>query len=319
MLEEYAMRASRVAYASAAAAALGWGAAPARATEFGAHVGPGCQGRDAIPAFERFAGRRLERTVDAYNQSSWKAYTSSIPWLAHCWSGVPIKLTVSVPMFPNDPAASLAAGTAGKYDAPTRQVAETLVKEGLAGTTIRIGWEMNGNWMPWAAAKDPKAFVAYYRRMVRIMRAVPGQRFRFEWTTAVGRHAIAPDTVYPGDDVVDVIGMDVYNEYWSPAQAKSPARFAYLRDQPYGMKWLVGFAARHHKPTAYSEWGSGTRHDGHGAGDDPYFFEQMIAWFKATHPLYASYWEVADPSYDDRLATGLHPKAAAAFRKGFAR
>jgi hypothetical protein len=287
--------------------------------QFGAHVGPGCLGRDSIPAYERFVGRKLERTVDAFNQSSWAAYRSSIPWASHCWKGVPIKLTLSVPMLVFDKDSSLQKGAHGDYDDLALLVARTLVNDGLDKTTIRIGWEFNGNWMPWGAAKDPHAFIAYYRRMVGLMRSVPGQHFQFEWTTGIGKHAIAPDAAYPGDDVVDIIGMDVYNEYWSTALSNPVVRFAWLKNQPYGLTWLRTFAARHGKPTAYSEWGTGTRKDGHGGGDDAYFIEQMAAWFRESGALYASYWEVVDPQYDDRLALGLHPQAAAAFVKAFAK
>jgi hypothetical protein len=149
------------------------------------------------------------------------------------------------------------------------------------------------------------------------MRAVPGQRFRFEWTTALGKQAIAPDRAYPGDDVVDVIGSDVYNEYWSPTLADPRVRFLWLVNQPFGLKWLRDFAAAHGKPTAYSEWGSGTRPDGHGGGDDPHFIESMAGWFRQTGPLYQSYWEVAGSGYDDRLSQGRHPRAASAYREAF--
>jgi len=288
--------------------------------QFGAHLSAGCDGRDAIPAFERFAGRKLERTVDFYNQSNWEAYRASVPWIANCWKGVPIALTLSVPMLVADHDSTLREGADGAHDDMALLVAKTLVGAGLGGTTIRVGWEFNGDWMPWAAAKDPQAFIAYYRRIVGIMRSVPGAHFRFEWTPTVGRNAIAPDQVYPGDDVVDIIGMDVYNESWNPIVMRSgpAARLAWLLDQPYGMRWLHEFAGAHHKPTAYSEWGAGTRKDGHGAGDDPYFIEHMAGWFCDSGAQYQSYWEAAAPDYDDRLVGGGHPLAAAAFVKAFA-
>jgi hypothetical protein len=287
-------------------------------TQFGAHVGAGCNGRAAVATFEAFAGRKLERTVDAIDQQDWKSIRSSAGWLSHCWSGAPLKLTVSVPMIPNGTQSSLAQGASGAYDDVFRDIAARLVQDKLSDATIRLGWEFNGDWMPWTAAKDPASYITFFRRIVGVMRAVPNQHFLFEWTPGIGQHAIAPDRAYPGDDVVDVIGMDIYNEWWSPQYAAPQARFAWLRDQPYGLAWLSAFAAAHRKPTAYSEWGSGTRPDGHGGGDDPYFITQMAAWFAATHPLYQSYWEVSDPGqYDDTLAQGRHPRAAAAFKAAF--
>lgn len=305
--------------AAAALLASGFGdapTAPAQATEFGVHIGGGCDGRRRLPEFERFAGRKVERVVDALDQRDWARLRSSVDWASRCWAGAPMKLTLSIPML-TDAGGTLREGAGGAYDGLFLDIARALVRDGHAAATIRLGWEFNGNWMPWRAAADPENFIAYYRRIVRLMRSVPGQRFQFEWTTAVGRRELPPDRAYPGDDVVDIIGMDVYNEQWSQTLAEPHVRFAWLLNQPYGMAWLKGFAAAHRKPTAYSEWGSGTRADGHGAGDDPYFFRQMAAWFKSSGALYQSYWEVRNDAYDDTVSEGRHPRAAAAFRTAF--
>ena len=64
--------------------------------------------------------------------------------------------------------------------------AKALVRNDLADTVVRIGWEFNGEWMPWAAAKDPESFKSYFRRIVETMRSVPGQQFRFEWCPDYG-------------------------------------------------------------------------------------------------------------------------------------
>jgi len=39
------------------------------ATEFGAYIGAGCDGAKRIGDFEQFVGRKVERTVDALNQT----------------------------------------------------------------------------------------------------------------------------------------------------------------------------------------------------------------------------------------------------------
>jgi len=292
-------------------------AAPGHEPEFGVHVGAGCQARADLPKFERFANRKVVRVVDAFNQTSWQEFQSSIPWISRCWAGAPVKLTLSVPMLVYSGGGTLAEGAAGKYDDIFTHIAQTLVADGHNDIVIRLGWEFNGNWMPWAASKDPANFIAYYRRIVGLMRKVPGQKFRFEWTPNVGRQNFAPDKGYPGDDVVDIIGMDIYNEYWTVALANSKVRFAWFLNQPYGLKWHRDFAAQHRKPMAYSEWGSGTRKDGNAPGDDPYFITQMANWMRQTNTLYHSYWEVKNQIYDDTVSQGRHPKAAAAFKSAF--
>ena len=104
--------------------------------------------------------------------------------------------------------APTAPTTRSSWKRPTRW------SERPATTVVRIGWEFNGNWMPWAASKDPESYKRYFRRIVEIMRRAPGQRFQFEWCPNHGRKDMDPTEAYPGDDVVDIIGMDVYAETW---------------------------------------------------------------------------------------------------------
>src|SRR5262245_38122520 len=68
-------------------ASLSFAPANAQATEIGAYRGPGCDGRAAISEFEAFLGRKVERTVDALNQTSWLEMRRSIPWITKCWAG----------------------------------------------------------------------------------------------------------------------------------------------------------------------------------------------------------------------------------------
>ena len=286
-------------------------------TQFGAYVGAGCTGRDAMPRFEAFAGRKVERTVDALNAATWKEMRSSISWIANCWKGSGIDLTLSVPMLPRDKSGTLRQGAAGEYDDIFRGVATALVENGHADAIIRIGWEFNGKWMPWRAAADPKAYIAYYRRIVGIMRAVDGQKFKFEWCPNVGKHEIAPDQAYPGDDVVDVIGLDIYNEIWSPGLRDPATRFRWYLNQPFGLRWHQQFAKARGKPISFPEWGTGPNANGHGSGDDPIFVTSMAQWFARTRPLYHSYFEYRTDGYDYRLAGDTSPNASKAFKRAF--
>jgi hypothetical protein len=292
-------------------------APPARATEFGVYEGAGCDGRARIPAFEAWTGRPVQRTVDALDRRDWAHLESSALWIAQCWRGSGIALTLSVPMFPEDGKSSLKTGAGGAYDDSFRKVARDLVDNDYGGATIRIGWEANGGWMVWSAAHDPAAYVAYWRRIVSVMRSVPGQHFKFEWCPNIGRHDVPPDQIYPGDDVVDLIGLDVYNDFWQPEMANPVLRWAYMVDRPYGLRWHREFARLHGKPITFPEWGTGNRPDGHGAGDDPLFIAGMADWFTQSQPVYQSYWDVRAPDYDAQLSANRYPRAGAAFLKAF--
>ena len=288
-------------------------AGPAAATEFGVYRGPGCDGRARIPEFERFVGRRVERTVDALAQDTWPSLESSVDWIIGCWKDSGIKLTLSVPMLTRDGTSGFAEGAAGSRDATFARVGRSLVANGQPDAIVRIGWEFNGDWMPWAAEKDPDGFVAYFRRIVQVMRETPGQRFRFEWCPNHRRHRVDPDRAYPGDDVVDVIGMDIYDEVWNAEAADPVRRWAWYVEQPYGLRWHRDFARAHGKPTAYSEWGTGTKPDGHGAGDSPVFIAGMADWIAESGPLYQSYWDNPSPEFNTQLSNGQFPKSAAVF------
>ena len=43
------------------------------------------------------------------------------------------------------------------------------------------------------------------------MRAVPGQRFAFDWNINVGPGTLDPTTAWPGHDYVDYVGVDAYD------------------------------------------------------------------------------------------------------------
>ena len=78
---------------------------------------------------------------------------------------------------------------------------------GVPDAIVVLGWEMNGTTYTHRCGPDPAAWKSYWTRIVRAMRSVPGQRFRFESTPNRGRDAIPWPRCYPGDEVVDIIGM----------------------------------------------------------------------------------------------------------------
>ncbi|MGW4795909.1 glycosyl hydrolase, partial [Nonomuraea sp. NPDC004297] len=125
-------------------------------------------------------------------------------------------LALNVPMIaPNesgmpDDAVSerLAAGARGLYDHHFKRLARRLVSAGAGDTIVVLGWEMNGTTYSSRCAPNPEAWKQYWRRIVMTMRATPGQRFQFDFAPNRGHDAIPWTKCYPGDDVVDIIGMD---------------------------------------------------------------------------------------------------------------
>lgn len=282
------------------------------------YEGAGCTGRGKLPAFEAFLGRATDGVTDFLAFASWDDLERSARWVVGCWKSTGKQLSLGVPMLPKD-GSTLQAGAAGAYDARFAALGRAIVESGGADAFLRVGVEFNGDWFPWAAARDPAAFKTYFARIVKALRATAGARFRIVWNPNVGPLRFPADRAYPGDDVVDVIGLDVYNQVWAPADREPSSRWTHVLEEPFGLAWVATFARQHGKPIALPEWGTGTRPDGHGAGDDPLFVTRMAAWIAAHDLLFQSYWDYRAPDYDARLSDGHFPASARAFKAAFGR
>jgi hypothetical protein len=307
-------------YAASAGAAAG--------AELGVHDEPACykserKGLDNVAAFAKWLGRRPDRILEFTWFPSWDSMLASTSLLANCWRAAGYtRLAFAVAMLPRDEVSTLAAGAKGEYDSWFARIGQALVAAGYSDAIIRIGWEFNIPGYPWYAAQDPDSFVKFWRRIVIAMRAVPGAAFTFDWCPLLdmalnmpGR--IAPDRVYPGDEFVDYIGMDLYNQWWGRADATSAERWQTWVSYSYGLGWQRDFAARHGKKLSFPEWGTGTRPNGHGLGDDPDFIRNVADWISANGFAYHDYWDEEAPDYNSRLSNGQYPHAGAAFIAAF--
>lgn len=139
---------------------------------------------------------------------------------------------------------SLTTGASGGYNATFRSLAQTLVARGHATDVVRLGWEMNGSWYSWSAARNPAAFVAYWRQTVTTMRAVPGQAFRFERAPNLGEGTAGFDvtTACPGDAYVDIIGVSFDDGSWKCTSAQYVESWSFAVTQRFGLQWHVDSA-----------------------------------------------------------------------------
>ncbi|MFD4029676.1 glycoside hydrolase family 26 protein [Streptomyces sp. NPDC058637] len=190
----------------------------------------------------------------------------------------------------------LRAGAAGEFDEHFRKLADRLVLLGVPDTVIVLGWEMNGTTYTHRCGPDPVAWKAYWKRIVTTMRSVPGQEFRFDFAPSRGLDAVPWTECYPGDDVVDIIGMDSYDQ--------PPARtFDDQVNEPYGLQKQVDFAAEHGKPISFPEWGLFRN------GDNPEYMRRMLEWFEQHEPVYQTItdycphgvWQCADNPESSRV------------------
>ena len=275
-----------------------------------------------IAAFEGRLGRTVAHGHDFLDKRTW-ATMLDLSWLAQKWSaaGFANRLVLTVPMIP-DEGGTLAQGAAGGYNAQFRTLAEKLVKLGHGSAILRLGPEFNGSWFPWTmnVPGGGARYAAYWRQIVTTMRSVPGASFKFDWCANAGSAWIAGGArqleaadAWPGDDVVDYVGMDVYDQSWSADRADPTARWDEFVTQKNGMAWHAAFAAKHGKPMTFPEWGLVDRTDGMGGGDNPFFVAQMYRWI-ALHPVaYSLYFESRDPNAQYAVFSGRFPSAAQHF------
>ena len=300
--------------------------APLHAAEIGVYVGAGCTGTANLSTWNTWSGKPVDRASEGIPYDSWASLASESSWAIKCWQKAALTkgMTFSVPMLVADKVSTIAQGAAGAYDQTFTNLATALVAGGFGGATLRLGWEFNGGWYPWAAKSDPVTWIAYYRHIVGVMRAVPGTAFKWCWNPDWGYQQVAPSKVYPGDDVVDYVAEDVYDDSW-PVIASPSARWNSLLTSSYGLNWLATFAAQHGKQIAIPEWGVTYRTDGHGGGDDPYYVNSMVGWFQTHNVAFQAYFDFNNPTIQSallnvqgsRYQTNQFPLSAAAYLRAF--
>jgi Glycosyl hydrolase family 26 len=268
-----------------------------------------CCNPDAVRAHEQWLGRPVYRVLDFLADEDWSKIENP-DWWVQRWKASPYasRMVWSVPMLVDDRGdgkpATLAECATGAYAPRFRKLAQKLAGNGFGGSTIRLGWEMNGDWYRWGLGFPGNTAADYakcWRSAVWAMR-IPGAWFTFDWTTGNGGPWNA-EAAYPGDAVVDLIGQDVYHT----------APFAELKSRPFGLEWHRAFAARHGKKVSFPEWGLWTTY-----GDQPLFVDYMYGWIDQSNVAYHNEWEgsLGCPC-GNKFMFGYNPRSAARFRALF--
>ena len=219
---------------------------------------------------------------------------------------------------------------------------QTLVSGGLGSCLLRIGREFTGGWYRWSASTNTasgnyyQTYQAGYAHVVQVMKAA-GFTGKFIWNPYLGQGTMGPSTgaenAYPGDSVVDWIGIDVYDgpdgtNYPAGEVIRTPAQqqavWNRLLTQWDGLEGWRNWAVGRNKPLCYPEYGLRLWNDGgvyKGGGDNAVFIREFAAWFRDTRPAMAALWEdpgmgVSDPDDDPRRLVAV-PEARQAFLAAF--
>ncbi len=288
----------------------------------------GYQSPTGVAAFGRAIGEQPTFAMDFLDGDSWSALVNNAPSYMAAWKSSGLTMIWGVPMLPYNSSSSgdtLQQGATGAYNSYFLKLAQDMVAGGEADSIIRIGWEFNGGWFPWAANGQASAFIGYWQQIVNTMRSVPGQQFTFEWNPTLGDSGVGNlAEYYPGSAYVDYIGPDVYDQEWgyygAPGCSGTTCQqdaFTTMLTESGGLNWFASFAGQEGKPIVLPEWGLGAIdptdlngtyvNEELGGGDDPTFINDMIGWMTAHDVHEASYWDFQQD------AIGSVPLSAAAF------
>jgi hypothetical protein len=270
----------------------------------------GANSPSEITNFESYLGRDVDAIHGVVGMANWWDFTQSANWMANdLWKDVDHPVLWSVPLLVWDGNPTLAQAASGQFNNQYESVAESLLASRSGDNDpiyIRTGWEMNIPGFPWASAGHEQDFIGAFRQFVDTFRDV-SDRFKFEWNV---NHSWGSDPmkVYPGDNYVDVIGMDIY---WNVSKQGADANTAwnYALNAPYGLKWLESTADAHGKPTAYSEWGVDSNNSAS-------YIKNMEAWFESHDVVYQSYWN-SSSNGTGKLSDWHLPNASEAYREAF--
>ena len=226
---------------------------------------------------------------NTYPDEDWRAWATT--------PGTHRRLIITQSLFPGSKGSArwLALGARGAFDQHARILARNLVAAGLGSSVIRLGHEANGITDPDsipATSRGDREWVRFWRNEVIAMRSVPGAHFQFDWCVNAGYRDIPLRDWYPGNDVVNIIGIDAYDG-GVPKTVRFADRWRYLYNEPDGLGAVERFAVAHGKPLSLPEWGLGpARQPGAGqGGDDPAYIRGIASVVKHDNVAYQSYFD----------------------------
>jgi hypothetical protein len=183
---------------------------------------------------------------------------------------------------------SFDAARDGNYDSFYQETAQSLLPYAGEIYAVRIDSEFNGSWSAASPFKgslpvSPSTWIAGFRRLARIIHAALPDA-KIIWNPNIGQNN--PFPYYPGDDVVDLIGPDVYcdPQYASSSRA---CWHDYLKGAGgVNLDAFAKFAERHDKPIVIPEWAD--------MFGDGYMIRQMRRWMDDHNVVAQSYWDSGD-------------------------
>jgi hypothetical protein len=288
-----------------------------------------------IVGFGNWRGRPIDLYTTFHRKDTWDGINANSKVVP------PSRVTsvVGFPMLPDSHRGQLRECAAGAFDAQMVRIRNTLLAHGWKGSWFRLGWGMNrvaggdtGSPFPWAAlvADQGHSYTRCFRRWAKVLNPHPTRNFTLVWQVSkVGSFPYPIEKLWPGSDVVQVVGTDGYDR--CPAVANDAQWEADFRrrdrwNNPAGLGGWQAYARLKGRPLAIPEWAVGGENSpcAKPGFDNPYYIRKFFRWLgrnAGTGPgqvVYESYFDHVDglgvyalfPPEGD-----AHPRSAAAYRE----
>ena len=289
----------------------------------GVWPGGGTIGTRRARAFGQWRGAPVDAAVTYPATKTWQQIHDS-SWHINTYSGFNGVLAYGLPMLPTNGDGDFHSIMAGDHDWVYRQVAQDLVKNGRGRAIVRIGWEANGDWFPWNVRADQAdEYIGAFRHIVAVLRDVaPDLVIDFDIACGTSMRGQKHRTdalteLYPGDDVVDLVGCDIYDWYGTRTTDATSWQVSQRPRDDAGIADVADFAREHGKGLTFPEWGLASTAEG-GAGDNPYFIERMRGFFEdnASILVMENYFNEPETSLADSIWDPVQmPRASMAYQR----
>lgn len=204
------------------------------------------------------------------------------------------------------------------YERYARKLGRFVERHGTRPIIVRVAWESNGTKYPHSVT-DPYVgeWKDTFRRAVdQLRRHVPG--VLIDWSSIKkGKTRTGNQDLYPGDDHVDIIGVDYYDA-WPPARNErmwEKNLKTSTRGGPVGLRSWLDFAKSCGKPLSLPEYAIRADLKEGGGGDNDLYVRKLFEFIQANraHIAYENYFNMGDKGH--RVFPPRHnPRAALTYQ-----
>ncbi len=274
-----------------------------------------------IDTFADFSGSWSNMVTSA----SWNAWSQSKSPTAQNLTPV---VAVGLGTKSDNGSGTLQAIANGAHDDTYRGIAEAYRDAGYKTIDMRIGWEMNGNFMPWSMGNTTESvnqWKAAFAHVADVVHGVSGMKVNVVWNPNVSNNnQIDVKSAYPGDDKVDIIGLDIYSPTYKYDSSisnsqyynnPSASQYHPNGEDPaqWGLAQTIALASAHGKPVGIGETGIGV-------GDNTDLPATIAADFSASGApqlAFVNVWDVTTGEGDWHFTDGHNQNAAKAWASAF--